>query len=145
MPQFDASTFSSQLFWLFICFSTLCFFMARFILPKIGSNIQRRKTYIDQHSILIDNLNSEYKCLEEKQVKLQDQMQKDILKLMQNSQKELMEFKQEEIRKINKEIRSLFVESQKKIDDSFENMDVKSIVDSISKDILNKVKEKSEG
>lgn len=144
MPQFDTSSFSSQLFWLFVCFSVLCFFMARHILPRIGSSINRRKTYINQHSKLIDKLNMEYRDLEEEQEKLQDEMHKDILKIMQNSQKELMEFKQNEIRKINNESRRLFTDAQKKIDDSFSEIDIESITNSISDDILKKIKEKSE-
>ena len=86
----------------------------------------------------------EYRDLEEEQEKLQDEMHKDILKIMQNSQKELMEFKQNEIRKINNESRRLFTDAQKKIDDSFSEIDIESITNSISDDILKKIKEKSE-
>ncbi len=37
MPQLDVSTYSSQLFWLFICFSALYVFIARVTVPRIAS------------------------------------------------------------------------------------------------------------
>ena len=36
MPQFDATTFPSQLFWLLICFVTLLLFSARVTLPRLN-------------------------------------------------------------------------------------------------------------
>ena len=36
MPQFDATTFPSQLFWLLTCFVTLLFFSAKVTLPRLN-------------------------------------------------------------------------------------------------------------
>lgn len=42
-PPFDASTFTSQLFWLAITFILLYIFLSRVFLPKIGNVIEERK------------------------------------------------------------------------------------------------------
>ena len=36
MPQLDTSTFTSQLFWLVVCFFSMMFIMSKFIIPKIA-------------------------------------------------------------------------------------------------------------
>ena len=45
-PPFDASTYTSQLFWLAITFGVLYFAMSRFVLPRIGSAIEERRDRI---------------------------------------------------------------------------------------------------
>jgi len=42
LPQFDFSTWSSQITWLIIVFGLLYFILAKFILPKLGSTITER-------------------------------------------------------------------------------------------------------
>ncbi len=42
MPQFDPSTFTSQIFWLIVTFITLYFLMARIVLPRIGEVLEER-------------------------------------------------------------------------------------------------------
>jgi len=47
MPQLDASTFPSQLFWLAVMFIVLYVLMARLGLPKIGGVLVERRTRIE--------------------------------------------------------------------------------------------------
>ena len=47
MPQLDSSTFTSQIFWLVICFFSMMFIMSKFIIPKIAEVIERRQRKID--------------------------------------------------------------------------------------------------
>ena len=49
MPQFDPSTFASQVFWLAIFFATLYFLMAKLALPKIGAVLDERQRKIDDN------------------------------------------------------------------------------------------------
>jgi F-type H+-transporting ATPase subunit b len=52
MPQFDISTFPTQLIWLVIAFVLLYVLMARVALPRIGQVLEERQEKID------DNLDS---------------------------------------------------------------------------------------
>lgn len=47
MPQLDTSTFTSQLFWLIVCFFSMLFIMSRFIVPRIADILEQRQRKID--------------------------------------------------------------------------------------------------
>jgi len=49
MPQLDPSTYASQLFWLVICFFTMWFVMAKFIIPRIAEILELRQKKIDDN------------------------------------------------------------------------------------------------
>jgi F-type H+-transporting ATPase subunit b len=46
MPQLDVSTFSSQIFWLIICFSVLYYLLSRRALPRISETLEARQDRI---------------------------------------------------------------------------------------------------
>jgi F-type H+-transporting ATPase subunit b len=46
MPQFDITTYGSQIFWFTICFALLYFFVSKIILPRISKIIQEREAVI---------------------------------------------------------------------------------------------------
>jgi F-type H+-transporting ATPase subunit b len=46
VPQLDVSTFSSQIFWLIICFATLYFLLSRRALPRISEILEARQDRI---------------------------------------------------------------------------------------------------
>lgn len=45
-PPLDASTFSSQLFWLAVTFGLLLFLLAKFFLPRLGGILEHRSNQI---------------------------------------------------------------------------------------------------
>ena len=47
MPQFDISTFASQIFWLAVCIISLYIFMKRISLPRISRILEHRKEKIN--------------------------------------------------------------------------------------------------
>jgi len=47
MPQFDSSTFASQLFWLYVSFTLLLILLSVFALPKIAGVLEDRQKRID--------------------------------------------------------------------------------------------------
>ena len=49
MPQLDPATYASQIFWLAICFFSLYFVFAKFIIPKMDIVLDRRQKIIDEH------------------------------------------------------------------------------------------------
>ncbi len=46
LPQFDASSFPSQIFWLVIMFGLLYWILSTFVLPKVGGMIEERRDRI---------------------------------------------------------------------------------------------------
>jgi len=46
-PPFDASFFSSHLFWLALSFAAFYFLMARIVMPRIGAGLDRRRQRIE--------------------------------------------------------------------------------------------------
>lgn len=59
LPQFDTSTFASQLFWLAISFCILYFFFARKILPSISSTLESRQSTIRNDLNQADTLSAD--------------------------------------------------------------------------------------
>lgn len=46
LPQLDASTYASQIFWLLLTFAALYFLMSRVFLPRLGEVIEERRNRI---------------------------------------------------------------------------------------------------
>lgn len=47
MPQFDPSTFASQIFWLAITFVALYIIVSRFAIPRLGEVLEQRQKMVD--------------------------------------------------------------------------------------------------
>jgi len=56
MPQFDFTTYSSQIFWFCICFATLYLTMHFVVLPRITSIINARKKLVDADTLAANEL-----------------------------------------------------------------------------------------
>tara|TARA_Y100000385_G_scaffold63316_1_gene62306 strand:+ start:3146 stop:3589 length:444 start_codon:yes stop_codon:yes gene_type:complete len=59
MPQFDISYFSSQIFWLLVCFATIYFLAKKIFMPRITSILVNRSNRIDQLNLEVEKLNIE--------------------------------------------------------------------------------------
>jgi F-type H+-transporting ATPase subunit b len=71
MPQFDVSSFSSQLFWLAITFTALYFIVSRFIAPKAESILTARNRCMEEDISYASDYKQKAETLEiEKQEKL---------------------------------------------------------------------------
>lgn len=100
MPQLDTSTFTSQLFWLCICFFSMLFIMSKFIVPKIADILEQRQRKIDSylnkaHTIKVEAEES----LKKYQDALSDATSKanEALAKTQNELNSYMQAKQEEL------------------------------------------------
>ena len=65
MPQLDPSSFPSQLFWLAVSFSLMCYIMARMVLPRIASTLQTRQDKISGDLDAAEKLREEAEQLEQ--------------------------------------------------------------------------------
>ncbi len=59
MPQFDPSTFSSQIFWLIISFIGLYLIVARFAIPRIGDILEQRARVVQDDLDRAESLKAE--------------------------------------------------------------------------------------
>ncbi|MDP4708893.1 MAG: hypothetical protein NWS20_02680 [Rickettsiaceae bacterium] len=98
MPQFDVSSFSSQLFWLVIVFTFLYFLVSRFIAPKAESILTARNRcleenirYADEYNDKVESLNiSRLERLAEVNARVEDMQEQatEILQMHFDKQKE---------------------------------------------------------
>ena len=59
MPQFDASTFASQIFWLAVTFIALYLVMARVVVPRIAEVLDARRRRIEINLEKAESLNKD--------------------------------------------------------------------------------------
>jgi len=65
MPQFDITTYYSQIFWLIVTFSLLYIFACKFIIPKAKEVLNNRQFYIEENIANADKLALEVEKLNE--------------------------------------------------------------------------------
>ncbi len=71
MPQFDITTFPTQLFWLIVTFSTLYFVVARVVLPRFSSILEMRQSRIQNDLQKAEELQKEAAYLEAEHRRMQ--------------------------------------------------------------------------
>lgn len=71
MPQFDSSTFSSQIFWLFISGLSLIFFVRLVLMPRVESIFKNRKDFLDKEQESI-------RVLEKQLADIKSERQKEV-------------------------------------------------------------------
>ena len=126
MPQLDPEFWVSQIFWLLITFSILFIVLSKFILPKISSNLESRKSQILENIEIADKQKSEsQKKLEEfdnlileTKVKAKNIVIEAKTKITEDIKKKRDAFEKEinsEIKIAEDEIKDLMINSPKKI------------------------------
>ena len=115
MPQFNAKSFNSQLFWLIITFALLYIMITYFILPRIRENIRLRKNKIANDIERAESIKLELEnMISQSNIKLEDaknQAQVMIKQTLLRSNKEY----DNHINNINKQIAKMQIENEKKI------------------------------
>ena len=126
MPQLNPEFWISQIFWLTLSFGILYVVLSKLILPKISSNLELRKTQIQENIEAADKQreNSISKLKEYDEIILKSKSEaKNIFKVTRekalkdiNSKKELLEKQiDEEIKKAEREIYELKKTAPEKI------------------------------
>jgi len=77
MPQFDVTTFPSQIFWLLACFTILCVFMAIHLAPRLASTLEGRERRLQEDRERAKSLSIEMETLQtESRVRLRKSQEK---------------------------------------------------------------------
>ena len=93
MPQLDTEFWFSQFFWLTITFSILFVLLSKFILPKIGANLEMRKSQI------LENISAAEKKREESELKI-----KEFEEIVEKSKNEAKSYLNQAKEKLTKNI-----------------------------------------
>tara|TARA_Y100000768_G_scaffold45274_1_gene29570 strand:- start:439 stop:1029 length:591 start_codon:yes stop_codon:yes gene_type:complete len=126
MPQLNPEFWVSQIFWLTLTFGILYIVLSKLILPKISSNLELRKSQIQENIEAADKQReeSEKKLKEFEEIILKNKLAaKNIFKLTQekalkdiNSKREILEKQiDDEIKKAEQEINELKKTAPEKI------------------------------
>jgi F-type H+-transporting ATPase subunit b len=126
MPQLNPEFWVSQIFWLTLTFGILYVVLSKLILPKISSNLELRKSQIQENIEAADKQReeSENKLKEFEEIILKNKLEaKNIFKLSRekalkdiNSKREILEKQiDDELKKAEQEINELKKTAPKKI------------------------------
>tara|TARA_Y100000591_G_scaffold313101_1_gene318229 strand:+ start:89 stop:667 length:579 start_codon:yes stop_codon:yes gene_type:complete len=145
MPQFNAKSFNSQLFWLIVTFTALYLIITYFILPRIRENIRLRKNKIANDLERAENIKAEIEnMISQSNIKLEEakiQAQKMIKESMLRSNKDY----DNQINSIKKQITSMQIKAEKKITEYKKNLekDIEKSAISLCAVILSKLNYKN--
>ena len=145
MPQFNAKSFNSQLFWLIITFAALYLTITYFILPRIRENIRLRKNKIANDLERAEKIKLEIEnMISQSNIKLEEaknQAQKMIKDSVLRSNKEY----NNQIDNIKKQIASMQIKAEKNITEYKKSLekDLEKSIISLCVVMLNKLNYKN--
>ena len=145
MPQFNAKSFNSQLFWLIITFTILYVTITYFILPRIRENIRLRKNKIANDIERAESIKLEVENMISKaNIRFEEaksQAQKIIKETLVKSDKEY----NNQIDNIKKQISNMQIENEKEIAQYKKNLekDIENTAISLCTAVLNKLNYKN--
>jgi F-type H+-transporting ATPase subunit b len=145
MPQFNANSFNSQLFWLLISFTLLYLIINYFILPRIRENIRLRKNKIANDIERAESIKLELEnMISKSNIKLEEaknEAQVIIKETLIRANKEY----DNQIANIKKQIANMQIENEKKIAEYKNSLekDIKKSAISLSAVMLGKLNYKN--
>lgn len=115
MPQFDFSTFTSQIFWLLICFGIFYFCVSRIIIPRIASILSIRDEQINSDKISAQDLQSKIDEIQTKSDSLRKESAHSYNQRIEETLKECASNREKSINKVKADIDDLTNSSVRKI------------------------------
>jgi F-type H+-transporting ATPase subunit b len=123
MPQLDLSTYSSQIFWLIICFSVIYLSFSLIIIPRIKSIIDNRNSLIAKNKNKSQLIEDEVNKIESTAEVLKEEANELYKNKIENAAvkskiiktqmiEEMKEKIDEDIEKSNNELQKFFKENQ---------------------------------
>lgn len=156
MPQFDSSTFTSQIFWLVVNFSLLVFFIVKFYFPRLKNTLSTRNALLNESVEGVEPFISEkekilkesHETLMSARLKASQLIRKNLEETEHHKTVEIMKFDEQALnrsKKIYKALEAGRREEAAKIGDASQTL-VKDILHKIlppavSKDFESKLKD----
>lgn len=141
MPQLDISTFTSQLFWLCVCFFSMLFIMSKIIVPKIADIMDQRQRKIDGYLNKAHTLKLEAEeALKKYQDALADATREAGLAIAQ-TQNELAGYMQQKQDELNLKLQKKIEQGEAEINKNKEEAlaKVKEVSEDLALEIVNKI------
>ncbi len=141
MPQFDFTTYSSQIFWLLICLIAIYFSMAKIILPRITDIIKQRKENIDGDVTKAQLINADIAKIEDEIKELKSKMIDQYKSKIEVSTKEVNQLREEKTNQLKQQISQINIASKNEIENFLKSskLGYDLAVSSLSKAINNKI------
>ena len=115
MPQFDVTTFSSQIFWVVIIFVLLYFIMARFALPRVAEVMEERQDKIDDDLSKAERLKNEAETVLAEYEKAIAEARSEAGKLMQAASDAITEEQAKRQTELNSDLNQRTLEAERRI------------------------------
>ncbi len=129
MPQFDASFYFSQLFWLFLCLALLVIVFKKVFIPRMNNIISKRDEYIDRYAKNTESLSCEIKTLEEQINNIKRDEAVKVTEIIQNATKTSSEMVKSQVNALKEENESLINGTRNRLNDELRNMEHASKID----------------
>ena len=141
MPQLDISTYSSQLFWLVICFFSMYFIMAKLIIPRIADIMEQRQNKIDDYISRADEVKRQ---AEESLVKYRSALSKataEADKTLEKTQLELSELISRKQNELDQKLKAKIAESEAEIENSKVQAlkQIQSVSENLALEVIRKI------
>jgi F-type H+-transporting ATPase subunit b len=137
MPQFDTSTFISQIFWLAICLGMVIFCYVRIFIPKFNQTIEKRLSKISSDVEQAERMQEQAALLLEKSQKKIEDAQRAVEEHLKQTLSDLESKKKLQLTHIEDELAS----SLKAMEKSFERqqLQLQESMAPLAKDCLNQI------
>jgi F-type H+-transporting ATPase subunit b len=119
MPQFDYTTYASQIFWFIICFSILYLTVYFVIIPRLSHIINTRAKIISSNNAIAEELQQEITKISQESKQLRTKAQNSYQESINQAIKEINKNRENSLVTIKTEINILQKEAQKKIQEFF--------------------------
>lgn len=140
MPQFDPSSFISQIFWLAICFGTLYFSVSKIFLPRIKGVVEERKKNIKRNSLIAAELQHTIDKVNVAALQMRNGSALQYQLTMEQSAKQASLNREQALNDLRKKTDIIIDKSEQEINEFIQNS--KNNCDSIVKNLVNVLSKK---
>ena len=141
LPQFDPSTFPTQIFWLLVMFGVMYLFFARKTLPEISNVIEKRTEHIQNDLTSAENLRKEAEETQAAYEKKLDEARSKASKYYADAEKQIKENMEKELEAFQKRSSSEIARVEKDLEKSKDKVmaDMDTLAAEIARDVAEKI------
>ncbi|WP_165380337.1 hypothetical protein [Candidatus Finniella inopinata] len=131
MPQFDISTYWSQIFWLVISFGTLLLTLKAFILPRFTGMLSGRQALMDQNKAKTKDLYDQQRVRQSQRLKRLEEAKEAAHALISQAVSEMDAFEAERIQQIHDQTNQKLLDFQADLENEKKSLekDIESLVE----------------